>query len=205
MGQDEPQLDETKRQDVVVIRKRALAVAVGVVVAVTGVGIGAFLLGRSTSPNRSANLSHPQSPVVERHHQSATTTVATAATTTSAPTTTSPPASTTTAPPEPLPTFVAGQWTGEEPVQIDFGSGCCNVVDHLTWSWAGTTAVGQGTWEYDACTEGCVMGPFTPYPATITLSDPVGGVFTKLTDTTSGPYGTVSNWYYPQNWPFGAS
>lgn len=105
-----------------------------------------------------------------------------------------------------LPLFIAGTWTGTQPTSINFGAGCCNVVDHLTWSaWTTTQAVGHGTYEYDSCTAGCVAGPFIPYPATITLSNPSNGIFTVLTESTPGPQEGSGTWTYPSQWPFGAS
>lgn len=185
----------------ITIRRIHVIVAVCVVV----VGVGAFLAGESLSttsnsrqPNDKAAAASTQTTASHR-----TTTTVAAPPTTSVSTTTVPPTSTTTLP---LPLFVAGSWSGREPTTIDFSGGCCNVVDGLTWSsWTGAQAVGHGTWEYDTCASGCVNGPFDPYPATIVLSGPAGGDFTALTDTTTGPEGSVTNWSYPQQWPFSAS
>jgi hypothetical protein len=49
-----------------------------------------------------------------------------------------------------------------------------------------------------------------PYPATITLSDPVNGIFTSAVETTQGPYGFTSDDAYSaaasgSSWPTDAS
>jgi hypothetical protein len=98
-------------------------------------------------------------------------------------------------------------WTGREPTEIDYSADAGNVVSGLTWSsWTTTQAVGNGTWTYDDCLPDCASGSTTPYPATITLSGPVSGAFTHMTETTSGPHGFTMNFTYPGNdWALGAS
>jgi hypothetical protein len=121
----------------------------------------------------------------------------------------------TTTPPAPLPLFqimVLGKivYSGREPVQIDYSADAGNIVDDITWSsWTATQAVGSGTWEYENCIPDCASSTHVPYPATITLSDPINGVFYNMTETTSGPQGFTNNYAYPGNsiseWALGAS
>jgi hypothetical protein len=79
------------------------------------------------------------------------------------------------------------------------------VIGATETRWTPAQAVGAGTWEYDTCASGCVDGPFDPYPAILTLPGPLGGTFTVLEESTTGPQGGVTNWSYPQDWPSGAS
>jgi hypothetical protein len=166
------------------------------------IGVGAFLLGRTTAPS--------SSPRIAASHTTSTpasTTVsapATSLTTVPASTTIMQTTTTTTTPP---PIFSAGNYSGREPATIDNSPGCCSVIDHITWSvWSAAQAQGRGTFEYDTCADGCVRGPFDPYPATVTLSGPEGGQFTVLIEDIEGsPQAGVSTWTYPSSWPFGGS
>ncbi|HXA30964.1 MAG TPA: hypothetical protein VNV87_01800 [Acidimicrobiales bacterium] len=87
-----------------------------------------------------------------------------------------------------------------------FSNDSTAVVTSISWSsWTSTEAVGNGTWAYDDCIPDCNTATSTPYPATITLSQPMNGVFTSMTETTSGPEGFSSTYTYPSNWVLGAS
>ncbi len=170
------------------------------IVAVAAVAATALVTHSTTSSVTTTSTTRSTGSSSTTH---AATTAGPSTTIQPAPTTTQSSPTTTVAP---LPILTAGGWTGRQPTTIDFSGGCCNVVDHITWSsWNSAQAVGQGTWEYDTCASGCVNGPFDPYPATITLSGPLGGTVTALTDATTGPEGSVTNWVYPQPWPFSAS
>jgi hypothetical protein len=106
-----------------------------------------------------------------------------------------------------LPVFAAGSYRGRRPSSIDFSSGCCSVVKHLTWSsWTDARARATGTFEYDTCVNGCAKGPFDPYRATVELSDPADGQFTVLTRSIStGPTRGLTTWTFPLRWPVGAT
>ena len=58
-------------------------------------------------------------------------------------------------------------------------------------------AVGRGTWAYDDCTPDCAEGAVTDYPATLTLSAPSSGRFTRITEVTSGPHGFSETFALP--------
>ncbi len=106
-----------------------------------------------------------------------------------------------------LPTLdVPPVYDGIKPREVGFSADSTNDLTNITWSsWTTTSATGSGTWTYESCDPDCANGPTTPYPATIQLSQPVNGVFTAMTETTSGPYGGGTNYTYPNNWAMGAS
>jgi hypothetical protein len=111
-----------------------------------------------------------------------------------------------------LPVLIAAEpngqqtWTGREPTNTDFSADAGNIVTDITWSsWTATQAVGQGTWTYQNCVPDCASCSQTPYPATIALADPVNGVFTSMTETTTGPEAFTTTYSYPSNWVQNAS
>jgi hypothetical protein len=57
--------------------------------------------------------------------------------------------------------------------------------------------VGHGTWGYENCDPNCAQGSVTPYPATISVSDPVGGRFTHVTEAQSGIHGNIFTFTLP--------
>jgi serine/threonine protein kinase len=102
-----------------------------------------------------------------------------------------------------LPVLTAGSYTGMKPTEIDFSGDASNVVTKITWtSWTATGATGQGTSDIDSCIPNCAQAPPSYVPATITLSAPVNGKFTQMTETRNG---STSNWTYPGSWPGSAS
>lgn len=169
------------------------AVIAAVVLVVIGAGVAGGLLatGGTTKPHGGGSIAL----------DSTTTTTHPSTTTTTVPPTTEPVS---------LPKFEAGAFTGRDPSTIDFSVDAGNIVSNITWaSWTTTQAIGQGTWTYDNCVPDCASGSATPYPATIVLSNPANGLFTTLTETTSGPQGRVQTFSYPassqQSWPNDAS
>ncbi len=89
---------------------------------------------------------------------------------------------------------------------MDFSGDAGDIVTGITWlSWTGTQAVGNGTWTYQNCVPDCASGSQTLYPAMIVLSDPVKGVFTSITETTTGPHASTQTFTYPGNWVQNAS
>lgn len=156
-------------------------------------------------------------------------TFSTSPTTTSAPTTTTPaPATPTTTPPATTtPTTAApattapaataslpvlyippgapglpSGYSGRYPTTIAFSGDGGNVVGRISWSsWGPEQAVGLGIWSYLDCVPDCADGSDTPYPATLTLSEPAGGMYRKITEVTTGPHGfTFVVTYGSQSW-----
>ncbi len=79
-----------------------------------------------------------------------------------------------------LPRVYSFGCAGEAPPTIDPASipvACADgsaVLTHLTWnSWTGSQASAHGTLELNNCTPSCADGTFSPYAATVTLSDPM--------------------------------
>jgi len=130
----------------------------------------------------------------------ATSTSTTAAASTSASTAPSTPVS---AVPPQLPVLTVGGYTGMKPTEIAYSGDSTNVVTTITWSsWTAAGASGQGTSDIDSCTPNCAQAPPSLVPTTVTLSAPVNGKFTKMTETRNG---FTSTYTYPDNWPQSAS
>jgi hypothetical protein len=97
-----------------------------------------------------------------------------------------------------LPSVTIASWTGREPVRIYFSGDGGNVATGLTWSlWSQTVAVGHGVRDELGCVPDCAQGSSTPYPVTLTLSDPVGGVFVSLLEQTADSKGTAETFQAP--------
>ncbi len=119
----------------------------------------------------------------------------------------SPASSASTAPtattPAQLPVLTVGSYTGMKPTEIAYSGDATNVVTKITWSsWTTTGASGQGTSDIDSCNPNCAQAPPSLVPTTVTLSAPVNGRFTKMTETRNG---FTSTYTYPDNWPESAS
>jgi hypothetical protein len=96
-----------------------------------------------------------------------------------------------------------GSYTGVKPTEIDYSGDATNIVSKIKWtSWTATGATGQGTTDINSCVPNCAQAPPSIVPATVTLSAPVDGKFTKMTETRNG---FTSTYTYPDNWPQGAS
>ena len=92
-----------------------------------------------------------------------------------------------------LPRVYSFGCAGEAPPTIDPASipvACADgsaVLTHLTWSsWTVAHASGHGTLALNNCTPTCAAGVFSPYAASVTLTDPVasrtqGKVFAMMT------------------------
>lgn len=93
-------------------------------------------------------------------------------------------------------------YSGRYPTTIGFSEDGGNVVGRISWSsWGPEQAIGHGIWSYLDCVPSCAQGSDTPYPATITLSDPADGLHRKITEVTSGPHGfTYTDTYGSQSW-----
>jgi len=177
-----------------------------------GTALGLALAGKPASHAASGGTTAPaSSPAPATTATSAATTPTTPAASTSPPSTpastpattpASTPATTPASTPQ-LPVLTAGSYTGMKPTEIGFSGDSGNVVTKITWSsWTATGATGQGTSDIDSCVPNCAQAPPSFVPATITLSAPVNGRFTKMTETRNG---STSYWTYPGAWPGGAS
>ncbi|HTQ89415.1 MAG TPA: hypothetical protein VMK84_07960, partial [Streptosporangiaceae bacterium] len=126
--------------------------------------------------------------------------------TTTAPATTpasTPPSTPVSTVPPQLPVLTVGSYTGMKPTEIAYSGDSTNVVTKITWSsWTATEASGQGTSDIDSCNPNCAQAPPSLVPTTVTLSAPVNGKFTKMTETRNG---FTSTYTYPDNWPESAS
>jgi serine/threonine protein kinase len=102
-----------------------------------------------------------------------------------------------------LPVLVAGSYSGMQPTEIGYSGDSTNVVTSITWSsWTATSATGTGTSDIDNCVPSCAAASPDPVTTTITLSDPVGGHFTQMSETRNG---STTNYSYPTAWAQSAS
>jgi len=93
--------------------------------------------------------------------------------------------------------------TRVKPTEIAFSGDATNVVTGITWSsWTATGATGTGTSDIDNCVPSCAAASPNYVTATITLSDPVNGRFTQMTETRNG---TTTSYTYPGTWAQSAS
>jgi hypothetical protein len=74
----------------------------------------------------------------------------------------------------------------------------------VTWtSWTANAAIGTGTVTLNTCIPACADSSFITYPATITVSDDVLGMFQDLTITPTGASGNVENGSQPgRDWGY---
>jgi hypothetical protein len=87
-----------------------------------------------------------------------------------------------------------------EPSQVIVSGDGSAYISGLTWTgWGGSGATGSGTLKLDNCEPNCAQGKFTPYAATVTLSDLTSygsaGLqgYAEMTVSAPGsPYGTQS-------------
>jgi hypothetical protein len=105
--------------------------------------------------------------------------------------------------PASLPVVSIGTYTGRKPSEIDFSADGGNVVTGIHWqSWTAKGATGRGTSAIESCVPNCAQGPVTYVPATLTLSAPLSGKFTVLTENRKGRIMTLR---YPAYWALAAS
>jgi hypothetical protein len=101
------------------------------------------------------------------------------------------------------PVVAIGQFTGRAPSEIGFSADGGNVVTGLRWqSWTASGAAGQGTSGIESCVPNCAQGSVRYVPTTITLSSPVNGKFTVITEKRNGQTATAK---WPVMWPLDAS
>jgi len=102
-----------------------------------------------------------------------------------------------------LPVITVGSYSGIEPTEIAFSGDATNVVTGIAWSsWTATGATGTGTSDIDSCVPSCAAASPNNVTTTITLSDPVNGRFTQMTETRNG---TTTSYTYPGTWAQSAS
>jgi serine/threonine protein kinase len=199
-------------------RRKALlpvVLALAFVLAAGGTALGLALAGGSSGPpSASGSTSTPQThpaQITPAATQTPQTTPATSySTTASAPTSSAAastaPASTPTSPASTataLPVLAAGSYSGTQPTEIAYSGDSTNVVTTITWtSWTATGATGQGTSDIDSCVPNCAAAPPSYVPTTVTLSAPVNGKFTQMTETRNG---STTTYTYPGNWAQSAS
>jgi serine/threonine protein kinase len=189
-------------------RRRAVLLPVvltlAFLLAAGGTALGLTLAGKhghgQAASGSSTSVSSPAPPA-----SSATTpATSTSPTTTPVSTPAGTPASTPVgAVPSQLPVLTVGSYTGMKPTEIAYSGDATNVVTKIMWSsWTAAGATGQGTSDIDSCTPNCAQAPPSLVPTTVTLSAPVNGKFTKMTETRNG---FTSTYTYPDNWPQSAS
>jgi serine/threonine protein kinase len=174
-----------------------------------GTALGLTLAGGHNNGQAAAGststTSSPAQPQGATAASSAATTPATSTSTTapaSTPASTPPSTPVSTVPPQ-LPVLTIGGYTGMKPTEIAYSGDATNVVTTIAWSsWTAAGASGQGTSDIDSCTPNCAQAPPSLVPTTVTLSAPVNGKFTKMTETRNG---FTSTYTYPDNWPESAS
>jgi hypothetical protein len=99
-----------------------------------------------------------------------------------------------------LPRLIAGPYSGIKPREIFFSGDSGDIVTKIKWkSWSQTTAVGHGTSNIQGCNPNCAQGTETPVAATVTLSKPRDGHFTKVVELRAGNT-LVANYGRPL-WP----
>ena len=182
------------------------------VLAAGGTALGLALVGKPASHAASgASTTAPASPAQPASSAAITpTTPAASSTAPGAPASTAPttPVSTPASTPPvaglaQLPVLTVGSYTGMKPAEIAYSGDATNVVTKITWSsWTATGASGQGASDIDSCNPNCAQAPPSLVPTTVTLSAPVNGRFTKMTETRNG---FTSTYTYPDNWPESAS
>jgi serine/threonine protein kinase len=156
-------------------------------------------LAPAPRPEKSRSKPHAAKPTVSPTRPAQAGSAATAATAAA-----STAAASAAAPAAPgLPELLAGGYSGRDPSQITFAADSSNTVTGITWSsWSATGATGSGRADLALCLPSCVGTPASVVPATLTLSDPVDGHFTQLTEVRAG---SSQTWNYPGSWPQSAS
>ena len=105
--------------------------------------------------------------------------------------------------PATLPVLTVGSYSGMRPTEIAYSGDGTNVVTGLSWgSWTAASATGTGTSDIDSCVPSCAAASPNNVPTTVTLSNPVNGKFTQMTETRNG---TTTTYTYPNNWAQSAS
>ena len=188
----------------------ALVVGVAIVLGAGGAALAFALGGHSSTSSgnnagaggsHSASASAPATSAVTGSSAAASSPAVSAsasASTSPTPTTSATPSSSAT-----LPVLVVGGYSGMRPGEIAYSGDSTNVVTGITWSsWTATSATGTGTSDIDNCVPSCAAASPNPVTTTVTLSDPVDGHFTQMSETRNG---TTTHYTYPSQWAQSAS
>ena len=186
----------------------ALVVGVAIVLGAGGAALAFALSGHSSTSSgnnagagRSRSASASATSAVTSSAAGASSPAAStsaSASTSPTPTTSATPSSSAT-----LPVLVVGSYSGMKPTEIAYSGDSTNVVTGMTWSsWTATGATGTGTSDIDSCVPSCAAASPNPVTTTVTLSDPVGGHFTQMSETRNG---TTTSYTYPSQWAQSAS
>jgi eukaryotic-like serine/threonine-protein kinase len=178
-----------------------VVLAVAFVLAAGGTALALSLAGHPAASHAATSTSSTQTRPAQVSTTSTTTPPTSPATATTPPSTpaSTPPGTT----PAHLPVLTVGGYTGMKPKEIGYSGDSTNVVTGIQWSsWTATEASGQGTSDINSCNPNCAQAPPSLVPTTVTLSAPVNGRFTKMTETRNG---FTSTYTYPDNWPESAS
>lgn len=104
---------------------------------------------------------------------------------------------------KPSSALIAGGWNGVKPAEIDFSADSSNIVTAIHWSsWTLAHAVGKGKSIIESCVPDCASGAVKVVRATVALSRPIGGHFTRVDEVRAGRSMTAS--YRSHRWPLGA-
>jgi hypothetical protein len=81
----------------------------------------------------------------------------------------------------------AAGFGGIRPAFISFSGDGGNVITRIAWSsWGPEAAYGSGTSYLQGCVPDCAEGSTTPVTATVTLTAPAAGRFTRITEVRNG-------------------
>jgi serine/threonine protein kinase len=197
------------------MRRPVLLTLVLAVAILLGAGGAALAFALSGNPSNSHNTasggaSHsPTAPatsaVTNNSAPSSSSTSTSSSSSTTGATSPSQPAATTSAPASStaLPVLAVGSYSGMRPTEIGYSGDGTNVVTGLTWSsWTATGATGTGTSDIDSCVPSCAAASPNNVSTTVTLSDPVSGHFTQMTESRNG---STTSYTYPGTWAQSAS
>jgi len=189
-------------------RRRALlplVLAGAFVLAAAGTAVGLTLAGHpSGGHGASGATSTPPAQVsTPATASSAPATTPTTPASSSSYTSSAPPSTPASSSPAALPVFTAGSYSGTKPADVFYSGDGTNVVTKIQWaSWTAAGATGYGVSDIDSCNPNCAQAPVNDVTATITLSAPVNGRFTQMTETRNG---ATTSYSYPGSWAQGAS
>ena len=187
-----------------------LVLAVAILLGAGGAALAFALSGSSSTSHNTASVGASHSPTAP-----ATSGVTNSSAAASSPATSSSSTTSTTSPSQAasstpassssaaLPVLTVGSYVGLRPTEIAYSGDATNVVTGLTWSsWTATGATGTGTSDIDSCVPSCAAASPNNVSTTITLSDPVSGHFTQMTETRNG---STTSYTYPGTWAQSAS
>jgi len=188
-----------------------VVLAVAILLGAGGAALAFALSGNSSTSQNTASggASHsPTAPATNTGTNTGTNSSAAASSpATSSTSTTSPSQAASSTPasssPAALPVLAVGSYSGMRPTEIAYSGDATNVVTGLSWSsWTATGATGTGTSDIDSCVPSCAAASPDNVRTTITLSDPVNGQFTHMTETRNG---SATSYTYPNTWAQSAS